>query len=119
MKNSARRARRAVANAGAASSDAVTTGRSPAAMATSNVARSAVPAIRHTTSPPPLFRDTKGEMMSELSGVSALVTGSTSGIGRAVAVALAGLGADVAVSGRDEVRGKQVVGEIATAGGRA
>jgi NAD(P)-dependent dehydrogenase (short-subunit alcohol dehydrogenase family) len=58
-------------------------------------------------------------MMSELSGISALVTGSTSGIGRAVAVALAGLGAHVAVSGRSEVRGKQVVGEIAAAGGRA
>src|SRR6266567_3216897 len=57
--------------------------------------------------------------MSELSGVSVLVTGSTSGIGRAVAVALAGLGAHVAVSGRDEVRGKQVVDEIAAAGGRA
>jgi NAD(P)-dependent dehydrogenase (short-subunit alcohol dehydrogenase family) len=59
------------------------------------------------------------EMMSELSGAAALVTGSTSGIGRAVAVALARLGAYVGVSGRDEVRGKQVVDEIAAAGGRA
>jgi NAD(P)-dependent dehydrogenase (short-subunit alcohol dehydrogenase family) len=58
-------------------------------------------------------------MMSELSGVSALVTGGTSGIGRAVAVALARLGAYVGVSGRDEVRGKQVVDEILAAGGRA
>jgi len=48
-----------------------------------------------------------------------LVTGGTSGIGRAVAVALARLGAYVGVSGRDEVRGKQVVDEIVAAGGRA
>jgi NAD(P)-dependent dehydrogenase (short-subunit alcohol dehydrogenase family) len=58
-------------------------------------------------------------MTSELSGTSALVTGGTSGIGRATALALAGLGAQVALSGRDENRGDQVVKEIRTAGGRA
>jgi NAD(P)-dependent dehydrogenase (short-subunit alcohol dehydrogenase family) len=58
-------------------------------------------------------------MMPELSGSSALVTGATSGIGRAVAIALARLGAHVGVSGRDEERGKQVVDAIVTAGGRA
>jgi NAD(P)-dependent dehydrogenase (short-subunit alcohol dehydrogenase family) len=58
-------------------------------------------------------------MTSELSGTTALVTGGTSGIGRATAVALAGLGAHVALSGRDEARGRQVVREIAAAGGRA
>jgi NAD(P)-dependent dehydrogenase (short-subunit alcohol dehydrogenase family) len=58
-------------------------------------------------------------MTSELSGISALVTGGTSGIGRATAVALAGLGARVALSGRDEKRGNQVVSEIAAAGGQA
>jgi NAD(P)-dependent dehydrogenase (short-subunit alcohol dehydrogenase family) len=58
-------------------------------------------------------------MTSELSGTTALVTGGTSGIGRATAVALAGLGADVALSGRDEARGRQVVREIAAAGGQA
>ena len=57
--------------------------------------------------------------MSELSGVSALVTGSTSGIGRAVAVALARKGAHVGVSGRDETRGKQAVDDIVAAGGQA
>ncbi|HEY4465021.1 MAG TPA: SDR family oxidoreductase [Streptosporangiaceae bacterium] len=58
-------------------------------------------------------------MTSELSGTTALVTGGTSGIGRATAVALAALGAHVAVSGRDEERGRKVVAEIAAAGGRA
>ncbi|MBY8856772.1 SDR family oxidoreductase [Nocardia sp. CA2R105] len=55
-------------------------------------------------------------MASELSGVSALVTGGTSGIGRAAAVELARLGARVAVSGRDQQRGKGVVEEIGNAG---
>jgi len=53
------------------------------------------------------FRDKKRrcEMSSELSGTTALVTGGTSGIGRAAAVALAGLGAHVVISGRDAGRG--------------
>jgi len=57
-------------------------------------------------------------MSSELSGVTALVTGGTSGIGRAAAFALARLGAHVAVSGRDEERGNRVVQEITDVGGR-
>jgi NAD(P)-dependent dehydrogenase (short-subunit alcohol dehydrogenase family) len=51
-------------------------------------------------------------MTSELSGKTALVTGGTSGIGRAAALALARLGARVAVSGRDQERGNEVVREI-------
>ncbi|HEY3606310.1 MAG TPA: SDR family oxidoreductase [Pseudonocardiaceae bacterium] len=58
-------------------------------------------------------------MSTELSGVTALVTGGTSGIGRATAVALARLGAHVAVTGRDKERGDEVVREITEAGGRA
>jgi NAD(P)-dependent dehydrogenase (short-subunit alcohol dehydrogenase family) len=58
-------------------------------------------------------------MSTELSGVAALVTGGTSGIGRATAVALARLGAHVAVTGRDKERGDDVVREITEAGGRA
>jgi NAD(P)-dependent dehydrogenase (short-subunit alcohol dehydrogenase family) len=58
-------------------------------------------------------------MKSELSGTSVLVTGGTSGIGRAAAVALADLGARVVLSGRDQARGNQVVKEIRAAGGRA
>ena len=57
--------------------------------------------------------------MSELTGTSVLVTGGNSGIGRATAVALAKLGAHVVLSGRDRVRGDQVVAEIRASGGKA
>ena len=57
-------------------------------------------------------------MASELSGKTALVTGGTSGIGRAAALALARLGARVAVAGRNERRGNEVVKEIIAAGGQ-
>jgi NAD(P)-dependent dehydrogenase (short-subunit alcohol dehydrogenase family) len=49
----------------------------------------------------------------------ALVTGATSGIGRAIALKLASEGAEVIVQGRDADRGRQVVGEIESAGGKA
>jgi NAD(P)-dependent dehydrogenase (short-subunit alcohol dehydrogenase family) len=58
-------------------------------------------------------------MSAELSGSTALVTGGTSGIGRATAVALAGLGAHVVLSGRDAVRGAEAVERIRAAGGKA
>jgi len=54
-----------------------------------------------------------------MAGERALVTGSTAGIGRAVAVTFAAQGADVVVSGRDAARGAAVVGEIAAGGGTA
>jgi NAD(P)-dependent dehydrogenase (short-subunit alcohol dehydrogenase family) len=57
-------------------------------------------------------------MASELSGKTALVTGGTSGIGRAAALALARLGVRVAVAGRNEQRGNEVVKEIIAAGGQ-
>lgn len=57
--------------------------------------------------------------MEELVGRSALVTGGTSGIGRAAAAALAARGAHVLVTGRDEVRGEKAAGDIRATGGRA
>ena len=54
-----------------------------------------------------------------LTGRTALVTGATSGIGRAAAIRLAREGADVIVHGRDARRGEQVVADIETEGGKA
>lgn len=58
-------------------------------------------------------------MSAELGGRRALVTGASSGIGRAVAGRLARAGAAVACSGRDEARVQRTVDEIQAAGGRA
>lgn len=52
-------------------------------------------------------------------GRSAVVTGSTSGIGAAIARVLAARGAHVIISGRDQQRGAEVVARIAAAGGKA
>ncbi|NIB99111.1 SDR family NAD(P)-dependent oxidoreductase [Halobacterium sp. R2-5] len=46
------------------------------------------------------------------SGTTALVTGATSGVGREVALALARLGADVYVHGRDRDRGEEVASRL-------
>lgn len=54
-----------------------------------------------------------------LQGKRAVVTGSTSGIGRAVAERLAKAGAEVIITGRNEQRGRDVVSAIESAGGRA
>ena len=58
-------------------------------------------------------------MTHRFSGKTALVTGSTSNIGRSIAQRLAAEGAHVIVSGRNEQRGAAVVEEIRTNGGRA
>lgn len=58
-------------------------------------------------------------MGTRVAGKTALVTGATSGIGRAIALALAGEGARVAVVGRDRERGAQVVAEVERGGGEA
>lgn len=54
-----------------------------------------------------------------LQGQKALVTGATSGIGRAVALQLARDGAEVIVHGRDTTRGAGVVEAIISEGGQA
>jgi NAD(P)-dependent dehydrogenase (short-subunit alcohol dehydrogenase family) len=55
----------------------------------------------------------------DLEGQRALVTGATSGIGRAVALALARNGAQVIIHGRSAERGAETVQEITDAGGQA
>jgi NAD(P)-dependent dehydrogenase (short-subunit alcohol dehydrogenase family) len=55
--------------------------------------------------------------MSDLKGKTALVAGSSSGIGKATAIALAARGSHVLVVGRNEQRAKDVVAEIEGSGG--
>ena len=57
------------------------------------------------------------EELFGLDGATAVVTGATSGLGAASAVALARAGAKVIVSGRHRERGQRVVAEIEAAGG--
>ena len=52
-------------------------------------------------------------------GLTALITGGTSGIGRATANKLAQLGIHVLVAGRNPQRGEKTVAEIRAAGGKA
>src|ERR1700693_2952833 len=52
-------------------------------------------------------------------GKTVLVTGSTDGLGREVALRLGKLGARVLVHGRDRARGEEVVKEIKAGGGDA
>lgn len=55
----------------------------------------------------------------DLTGTTALVTGSSSGIGRTIAAALAGSGAHVLITGRRQDRVAAAVDQIEAAGGSA
>ena len=57
--------------------------------------------------------------MFGLAGKRAVVTGATSGLGAAMAAALAGAGAEVVVGGRNEDRAERVVAAIREQGGTA
>lgn len=57
--------------------------------------------------------------MATFDGYRALVTGATSGIGRAIALQLAQRGAEVVVHGRNRERGAEVVREIESSHGTA
>ena len=55
-------------------------------------------------------------MHIDLSGKTAIVTGSTSGIGKATALGLAAMGAEVAITGRNPDRIEDAAREIRAAG---
>jgi len=67
-----------------------------------------------TWSPASQAQDANGPLSYE--GKTALVTGSTDGLGRALALALAAEGAHVIVHGRNAERGQAVVDEITASG---
>ena len=57
--------------------------------------------------------------MTDLTGLTAVVTGGSSGIGRAMAIGMARAGADVAIWARNPERSAEAVAEIEEHGGRA
>lgn len=62
---------------------------------------------------------TPAEAEASLRDRTVLVTGATSGIGRATALAFGRARAHVLVSGRDQARGEETCGAVEAAGGRA
>jgi 2-amino-4-hydroxy-6-hydroxymethyldihydropteridine diphosphokinase len=80
-----------------------------------------ISAIPRPTSPPTVRTGPKREKASpgrELLGQRVLVTGSTSGIGKAIALELARAGADVIVHGRRPALAEEVAAQVRAAGVR-
>ena len=57
--------------------------------------------------------------MHRMNGRTAIITGATSGMGRATAILFAREGAAIVASGRDEARGRELETQIRNDGGRA
>ncbi len=66
-----------------------------------------------------LIEDQSVRKQMRLAGKTAIITGATSGIGRATSQLFARQGANVVVVGRDEGRGRATVNSITKEGGRA
>lgn len=82
--------------------------------------RELLAALAHDLQPPKLFPRTEAATGRELAGLRAFVTGSTTGIGRAIAIELARGGADVIVHGRKSVdEATQVSTEVRALGSQA
>lgn len=66
-----------------------------------------------------MIRATRKEGFMHLANKVALITGGTSGIGQAAALLFSKEGARVAITGRNESRGQEVIKKIKEAGGEA
>lgn len=82
-------------------------------------ALAALPAFAQSPAPEASAGGNRRTEGISMRGRTALVTGSTDGLGRAVAVELAALGATVIVHGRNRERGAETVRQVEAAGGQA
>src|SRR5690348_13022039 len=64
----------------------------------------------------PISSASQEERLMKLDGKTILITGSTDGVGRVVALRLAGAGAEVLVHGRDTARGESLLAEMRAQG---